>query len=75
MPNVPNLLTETEIADLKNCADENAYGVVARRIKADHGNRYPDDWFPLVLKSGGIIEELRVKWGNPNALSIKVSGA
>ena len=65
-------LTEDEIKDLRSCPTPDHYAVVARRIKEAHGGRYPQDWFAVVLKEGGIASELKEKWKDPTAFDIGV---
>lgn len=69
---VENNLTEDEIKELRACATEDDYCLVAQRIKADRGGQYPQDWYLKVLKDGGIASELKKKWNNPEAFEISV---
>jgi hypothetical protein len=66
-------LSDEDKTDLLNCADATAYSKIAREIKAAHGGHYPDDWYEVVLAPGGVADQLRKKWNDPNFLTIKAT--
>jgi len=65
-------LTDEEKAALRSAIDQTAWNSIARAIKAGHGGQYPDDWWPVVLAPGGIADELKKRWAQPDAFDLKV---
>jgi hypothetical protein len=66
-------LTNEEKAALLNCQNEAEYGRVAHKIKKDHGNEYPSDWWSAVMLPGGISDTLKKRWNNPTAFDLHIS--
>lgn len=51
-------LNALEIQALGSVASPAGWNRVALRIKANHGGRYPDDWGDVVIKKGGLLDQL-----------------
>lgn len=65
-------LTKDELAALEGAEGTVEYGTIVRDIKKARGGQYPEDWWPLVMASGGISERLAKKWKKPDAFEIKL---
>jgi hypothetical protein len=50
-------LSALEKQALQSVASSDGWDRIAQRIKTNHGGNYPSDWFEVVLKPGGILEQ------------------
>jgi hypothetical protein len=49
-----SMLTEENITDFYACKSHAGYATYSIAIKAEHGGRYPDDWFAKFNASGDM---------------------
>jgi len=62
-------ISEEELASLNAVQSEDEWCAACVKIKDARGNKYPNDWYEKVLKSG-MMDRIAAQWGGDSKIHI-----